>query len=257
MKNKKPNAEVVWKQVEDLVVPRLSLSPVDRAVYLHLLRHSRLEGRARLRFSIKWSAGRLRLSADTVRQAVRRLVEHGALSLLERSKAGHVVLVRLPEEIPAVSARQVEVPRPTDLTAAAKLEEMDFLQTRTLRRAIHEREGGCCFYCLRRVPVRVRCLDHVVPRVRSGSNSYRNLVSCCQQCNAQKGERDAQDFLRGVYRERRLTDAELAERLRALDALAAGKLRPPLVYPERLLRGATAANPLPRKGRQPLQPLVP
>jgi len=242
MKTKKLNAELVWKQVEDLVVPRLSLSAVDRAVYMHLLRHSRLEGKARLRFSIKWSAGCLRFSGDTVRQAVRRLVEHGALSLLERSKAGHVVLVRLPEEIPAVNAPRAEVLRATHLTPAANLEEMDFLQTRTLRRAVHEREGGCCFYCLRRAPVRVRCLDHVVPRVRSGSSSYRNLVSCCQQCNAQKGERDAQDFLRGLYRERRLTDTELAERLRTLDALAAGKLTPPL---------PAAANPLFRK-RQPL-----
>src|SRR5215510_2978193 len=220
MKTKRLNAELVWKQVEDLVVSRLSLSAVDRAVYMHLLRHSRLEGKARLRFSIQWSAGRLRFSGDTVRQAVRRLVEHGALSLLERSKAGHVVLVRLPEEIPAVSARKVEMLRPTHLTPVVNLEEMDFLQTRTLRRAIHEREGSACFYCLRRVPIRVRCLDHIVPRVRTGSNSYRNLVSCCQQCNAKKGERDTQDFLRGLYRERRLTDAELAERLRALDALA-------------------------------------
>ena len=226
MKTKRLNAELVWKQVEDLVVSRLSLSAVDRAVYMHLLRHSRLEGKARLCFSIQWSAGRLRFSGDTVRQAVRRLVEQGALSLLERSKAGHVVLVRLPEEIPAVSARKVEMLRPTHLTPAVNLEEMDFLQTRTLRRAIHERESGACFYCLRRVPIRVRCLDHVVPRVRSGSNSYRNLVSCCQQCNAQKGEREAQDFLRGLYRERRLTEAELAERLRALDALADGKLPP-------------------------------
>src|SRR5215467_14880639 len=44
----------VWKQCEDLVVPRLKLSVHERAVYYHLLRHSRLEGKARLRFSIGW-----------------------------------------------------------------------------------------------------------------------------------------------------------------------------------------------------------
>jgi len=42
MKNKKPNAEHIWKQFEDLLVPRLRLSVIDRAVYSHLLRHSRL-----------------------------------------------------------------------------------------------------------------------------------------------------------------------------------------------------------------------
>src|SRR2546427_11100271 len=54
MKNKKPNAELVWKQLEDLLAPRLRLSVIDRTVYSHLLRHSRLEGKLRLRFSIQW-----------------------------------------------------------------------------------------------------------------------------------------------------------------------------------------------------------
>ena len=67
-----------------------------------------------------------------------------------------------------------------------------------------------------------------MPRVEFGGNSYRNLVSCCLKCNSQKGERSAIDFLRRLYRERRLSDAELAGRLRALDALASGKLPPPL-----------------------------
>ncbi len=71
-------------------------------------------------------------------------------------------------------------------------------------------------------------LVHVVPQARSGRNSYRNLVSSCMECNTQKGETAAADFLRRLYRERHLTAAELAARLRALDALASGKLRPSL-----------------------------
>jgi 5-methylcytosine-specific restriction endonuclease McrA len=226
MKNKKPNAELVWKQCEDVLVQRLHLSAVDRVVYTHLVRHSRIEGKARLRFSIPWLARGVGLSRDTVRQAVRRLVEHGALSLLERSKAGHVAEVRLPMEIPAVRANSLEDRGAMEPDREVSLEEIDFLRTRTLRGAIHAREGGACFYCLKRVPYRVRSLDHVVPQARKGSNSYRNLVSSCQQCNSLKGERTAEDYLRWLYRERKLTDAELAQRLRAIDALAAGKLRP-------------------------------
>lgn len=67
----------------------------------------------------------------------------------------------------------------------------------------------------------------------------------CLKCNSQKGERSAIDFFRRLYRERRLSDAELAGRLRTFDALAAGKLRPPV---------ASAANPLHPNGRSPLQP---
>jgi len=41
------------------------------------------------------------------RKAVRRLVAKGALRLAERSRAGHVVKVRLPEEIRSVGAGKI------------------------------------------------------------------------------------------------------------------------------------------------------
>jgi hypothetical protein len=106
MKNKKINAVHVWKQMEDLVVPRLRLSVIERAVYSHLLRHSRLEGKAELRFSILWLARGACLSTSSVRQSVRSLAAKGALRLAERSRAGHVVKVRLPEEIRSGSRRR-------------------------------------------------------------------------------------------------------------------------------------------------------
>jgi hypothetical protein len=234
MKNKKPNAELVWKQLEDMLAPRLRLSVIERAVYSHLLRHSRLEGKLRLRFSILWLGRNVRLSPGPVRDAVRRLVVLGALRLVQRSKAGHVVEVRLPGEIRALGLNRI-ASRPAaredgaGAPASVNIEEADFLQNRPLRKAIHARERSQCFYCLRRTTPTVQCLDHVVPQARFGRNSYRNLVSSCMECNAQKGEKPADDFLRRLYRERRLTAAELAARLRALDALASGKLRPSLV----------------------------
>ena len=236
MKNKKPNAEQIWKQFEDLLVPRLRLSVTDRAVYSHLLRHSRLEGKGRLRFSILWLARNIGLSGGPTREAVRRLVAQGVLRLVERSKAGHVVEVRLPDEIRAVRLNRSESRDATKAEGAparapVNLEEVDFLQTMTLRKAIHARERGQCFYCLRRTTPAVQCLDHVVPQARLGRNSYRNLVSSCMECNAQKGEKSADGERGKLYRELRLTAAELAGRLRALDALASGKLPPPLPAP--------------------------
>ena len=237
MKNKKPNAAHIWKQFEDLLVPRLRLSIVDRAVYSHLLRHTRLEGRARLLFSIAWLARAARLSTNPVRNAVRRRADYGVLGLIARTKSGHVVEVRLPKEIRAARA-QAPLPR------AASLEDADFMKTRALRMAIHARDRGLCFYCLRRLTTGLVTLDHVVLRVQLGRNSYRNLVSCCLECNSLKGDRFAEDFLRWLYRQRRLTAAELTDRLRALDALASGKLRPAI---------ARIANPR-RMGRPPLHP---
>src|SRR5712691_5377066 len=123
MKTKKPNAEQIWKQIEDLLVPCLRLSVIDRAVYSHLLRHSRLEGKLRLRFSIAWLARAACLSTNPVRNAVRRLADQGVLRLVARTKSGHVVEVRLPKEIRAARA-------PASLPRAASLEDTDFLKTK-------------------------------------------------------------------------------------------------------------------------------
>lgn len=225
MKTKKPNAELVWKQVDDELVPRLRLRVADRAAYCYLLRHSRLEGKLRLGFSVPWLARGIGLSSAAARRAVRRLVEHKALRLVECSTAGRVVDVRLPEEI--LADYPEGGPRPlTSGARAVRLEEEDFLRTKRLRQAIHAREGGRCFYCLRQLTTGMKCIDHVVPQALLGRNGYRNLVSCCRDCNSQKGTCRADDFLRSLFRERQLTAAELAARLRALDALASGNLKP-------------------------------
>jgi hypothetical protein len=226
MKNKQIDGTKIWKQLEDMLVPRLRLTVTEHAVYSYLVRHSRLEGKLRARFSIAGIARHIRLSLGPPRDAVRRLVECGALCLIQRSKAGYVVEVRLPEEIRAARADSAGANGAGRAPRAVNIEEMDFLQNRALRQAIHARDGERCFYCLRQVTPTVKCLDHVVPRAEHGRNSYRNLVSCCLECNTNKGERGAEDFLRGLYREHRLSTADLAVRLRALEALAAGKLRP-------------------------------
>lgn len=94
MRNNKPNAELLWKQFEDLVVPQLKLSVVDHAVLSYLLRHSHLEGKRRLHLSMYKLGRGTQLSAAGARHAVRRLVAKGALRVVERSKAGHVIEVR-------------------------------------------------------------------------------------------------------------------------------------------------------------------
>jgi len=247
MKRKKLNLKHLWMQFEDFLFPRLRLSITDRAVYSHLIRHSRLEGRLQLRFSMPWLARGIGISTGPVRESVRRLVVLGALRLIRRSKAGHVIDVLLPDEIRALRPGAIAVGGSAGAPKSPNLEDLDFLKTRALRQSIHLRERGHCFYCLRRTDARVQCLDHVVPRVRAGRNSYRNLVSSCLECNSLKGERPAAHFLRWLYRERRITSAELNARLRALDALASGKLPPPVLHPDTPI--GTPAHTLGRKGR--------
>src|SRR5467141_2402397 len=229
MKPKKLNPGLLWMQFEDVLAPRLGLTVWDRAVYSYLLRHSLVVGKLRLHFAVMSVARDLCLSNGPVRQAVRRLDELGALRLLERSKTGHLVEMRLPEQIRALRPGKNGASGATGAAGeppASTLQTSDFLKTWALRKTIHDRERGACFYCLRRTPANVHGLDHVVPRVRFGRNSYRNLVSCCLECNSRKGDHPARDFLRTLYRQGRLTPAELDGRLRALKDLGAGKLRP-------------------------------
>jgi len=226
MKTNELDPRHLWKQLEDVVAPRLRLTAIEHVVYSHLLRHSLLEGKRRLRFSLIWLGRNLSLSRTPVRNAVHRLDELRALHILERSRSGHVVEMRLPEEIRAPRDGKAAPGGAPKLPRGASLEETDFMKTNSLRRVIHVRDGGRCFYCLRQTPARMHCLDHVVPRARSGRNSYRNLVSCCMECNSTKADTPAPDFLRSLYRAGRLTPADLTDRLRALKTLAAGNLRP-------------------------------
>jgi hypothetical protein len=223
MKDKRVDAAEVWKQMEDLAVPQVRLSVYERAVYSHLLRHSQIEGKRELRFSIPWLVRGTNLTIRAARRAVRSLIAKGALRLAERNGKGHLVEVLLPGEIRGVRTSKVAA---GGEAGADKLEKVDFLATRALRLAIHRREGGHCFYCLRRLKPGVRCLDHVAPQARLGGNSYHNLVSACGECNSRKGEMRAEDFVRWLFREGRLTAEELKGRLRALEGLAAGKMRP-------------------------------
>lgn len=266
MKPKKLNLKLLWMQFTDFLYPRLRLSLTERAVYFYLIRHTRLEGKLQLHCSMPWLARGIGISSGPVRESVRRLAVLGALRVVQRSKAGHILEVRLPEEIlaanpglPAVGS-DVSIGDPLNAHTAnfdaslhpgplanplpsvdldpfinlekSNLEKSDFLKTRALRNSIHLRERGHCFYCLRRTDAHTQCLDHVQPRVKAGCNSYRNLVSSCLECNSQKGEQSATDFFRSLYRDRRLTASEFQAGLRRLDALAAGKLPPPVQHPD-------------------------
>jgi len=67
------------------------------------------------------------------------------------------------------------------------------------RLSIYLRDGLACMYCGHSVEDGARLsLDHVKPWSDGGSNSERNLVTCCMKCNTSRGNRQAAEFAEKV-----------------------------------------------------------
>ncbi len=108
--------------MEDLLAPQLHFSLADRVIYSHLFRHSRLEGKPKLQFSISWLARGVGLSSKFTRDTVRRLIARGVLQLVEcNCRAQHVVRLRLPLEVKGVCAEKIAGHRPAGPAPAPRV----------------------------------------------------------------------------------------------------------------------------------------
>jgi 5-methylcytosine-specific restriction endonuclease McrA len=57
---------------------------------------------------------------------------------------------------------------------------------RLSRENIYARDGYRCQYCGERYGAEYLTLDHIIPKSRSGKDSWKNLVTCCTWCNNKK-----------------------------------------------------------------------
>ncbi len=53
------------------------------------------------------------------------------------------------------------------------------------RKNIIKRDGGRCQYCGEKKPSMT--VDHVIPKIYGGADTWENLVCACQSCNNKKG----------------------------------------------------------------------
>ena len=103
------DAQATLEQYHDHLAPKLDV--YEQAVYLHLLRHSRLVGKPRVTIELKTIP---RMAAKTCRGKLESLDKKGCIELLEKRADRVVIRLFLPTEIPGVTG-------PTEA-----LEEMDF-----------------------------------------------------------------------------------------------------------------------------------
>jgi hypothetical protein len=217
-------------EFQDYLAPRLDTH--EQAIYLYIFRHSRLIGLDEVVVGFKSARTRMAtgigmkgtpLAEGTCYEKLRSLQSKGCLIVVSVERNGSRIRLKLPTEIPGV----IKV---ADTPVPISLDDMDFFTIEQNRGLILEREGQKCFYSLRSLNRDNYVIEHVVSRP-AGDSSYRNVVAACRQCNNRKGQLEAEDYLRALYREAFLSGDEFELRLSNLQRLRAGELCPLLPGP--------------------------
>lgn len=217
-------------EFQDFLAPRLDT--YEQAIYLYVLRHSRLIGLDEVVLGFKSARARMAtgigekgkpMAEKTCYDKLKSLQAKGCLEIITVERGGSRIHLRLPTEIPGL------IPSP-EIQAKLTLDEMDFFSIAEYRKLILLREGHKCFYCRSNLTDENHVIEHVISRP-TGNNGYRNVVAACRSCNNRKGEFEAEDFLRVLLRGGRLSDSEFDERLSHLQRLRDGELRPAVPGP--------------------------
>lgn len=96
------------------------------------------------------------------------------------------------------------------------------LVSKEYRLAMYMRDKCRCVYCGKHVvpgaPITLSnaaTLEHIVPVVAGGSNSYTNLVTCCAFCNDSRGAKTTRRWY-AVLRSRDIDTVAVSRRVRAV-----------------------------------------
>jgi len=206
-----------YQEIEDILFPHYNLDVWERALYYYLLRHTKLHGVESATIPLSQIVTALNLSESKAREAIRSLDKKGCIQI-EQTKHGHIVRVLLPQDL-GLKYIKPHIPE-------IDLEQIDFFKNREYIEALRKREQGRCFYCLKEISKDNCELDHVVSQVNRGDNSYRNIVATCHRCNTQKGDEAAESYIRSLFRKNLLSETEFEDRIKAVNTLRAGELKP-------------------------------
>lgn len=217
----------IIEEFQDYLAPRLDT--YEQAIYLYVLRHSRLVGKPEVTIGFKSARRKMSfgigekgkpMAEHTCYEKLRSLQSKGCIDILDITRDGTKIRLKLPSEIADVVPTEPEA-------APLSLEEMDFFDVPENRLAILRREGNQCFYCLRALDASNYVIEHVTSRP-DGNNSYRNVVAACRNCNNRKSKSSSEEFLRTLYRNGYLSAEEYEGRTDTLERLKKGELKPNL-----------------------------
>ncbi|MBI2681397.1 MAG: HNH endonuclease [Candidatus Solibacter usitatus] len=130
-------------------------------------------------------------AAQRILNPLRRWVsKHTRLARVGRTPA----LPWLPRALSRHTVRtsRIEIPVPS-VIRLCRYRRVPRQNRSASRKGVLLRDGNTCQYCRRKLAAQELTLDHVVPRSRSGSATWENLVACCLACNNRKGNRTPQE----------------------------------------------------------------
>jgi 5-methylcytosine-specific restriction endonuclease McrA len=87
-----------------------------------------------------------------------------------------------------VRSPSVSLPLPAVIRMHKKV-HADRYRIRFSRINVFMRDGFRCMYCGQQHPSDGLTFDHVVPRSQGGRTEWENILSACERCNTQKGNR--------------------------------------------------------------------
>ena len=214
------NIENTIKEIEDYLIPYLNLDTYEKSLYYHLFRHTRLIGKNETLFVISHAPSKVGITDYSAREKIRKLDKKGCIKIKETTRDGLLVELFLPNEIEGCINEKVHEKIVIDI------EEIDFFKNNEYRILILNRENYKCFYCYKKIQKENYVLDHVTSQVNGGNNSYKNIVATCHECNSKKIGKNGDEYIREVYRNGFITLKELEERLKSLEMLVNGSLKP-------------------------------
>src|SRR6202051_1151720 len=178
------------QQYFELVFPQKQLLAWERLILLSAFVAN--NGKVGGKFTVK--LGRLATlsgaSETSVRQYLRMLADKGVIEIEGFGRDGYRLTLPLPLTIPEVAETAFPEQPAVDIESIAFFEDRQFFPL------LLDRQGGACFYSLRKLDERSCELDHLSPQADGLNNSYRNIVCCTFEMNKRKGTVPADVFLR-------------------------------------------------------------
>lgn len=141
------------------------------------------------------------LSTRAIRAALQQMVTDGNLRIESERADGTLWFVFAPSG-PSIRVDPALGPKtPTPLTAllythsrrARKLGASGSCSPEDVRTKLTA-QGGLCFYCTRPMDG-VYHIEHMTPLARGGTNGPENICCACPECNLQKNDKTAAEFL--------------------------------------------------------------